>query len=194
MTRHQPSRLRRACLITAVALGGNILMNCAAFAEYKVGQRVAIVESASLRLGTKTTAQAMAGEIVQVKAINGKWLWVVRSKDGVESKGYLDQKLVWEVPEASPSTTNDSSQSVSIKSEVATASVTEERRPAPVRVQRPNIAAQREAYEKWRKQQTVRWILGTAVNAWRQHEYQKSYSRQWPSYPHGHSYPQHHHD
>lgn len=70
--------------------GTAILTNAVSAQEYKVGDKVVVIEDASLHLsGDTKVGKVSLGDVLPVKAINDKWLWV---KD--DASGWLDQRHV----------------------------------------------------------------------------------------------------
>lgn len=70
--------------------GTAILTEGASAQEYKVGDKVVVIEDATLLLdGDTKVGKVSLGDVLQVKAINDKWLWV---KD--DAIGWLDQQHV----------------------------------------------------------------------------------------------------
>lgn len=70
--------------------GTTLLVGSAMAQEYKVGDKVVVTADASLKLsGESQVGKVSLGDVLQVKAINDKWLWV---KD--DKSGWLDQQNV----------------------------------------------------------------------------------------------------
>lgn len=81
----KPFTLYLFALWATVALSGTV-----AAQDYKIGDRVVVIEDASLQLsGDTEVGNVSLGDVLQVKATNDKWLWV---KD--DQSGWLSQQYV----------------------------------------------------------------------------------------------------
>ncbi|WDI42851.1 tetratricopeptide repeat protein [Bremerella sp. P1] len=80
----------KSLVICLLGLWGTaLLVGSSAAQDYKVGDKVVVTANASLQLSGEEVGSVSLGDVLQVKAINDKWLWVKE-----DEKGWLNQQYV----------------------------------------------------------------------------------------------------